>query len=450
LIRAKFNWGSGLIFKAINFMRKIFATVLSLFISLMLSGCTPQPAANANAGKVGINAGMAVNDPPAILRVSEPGRDAAEPSVAADTRGNIYALYVEHKDTSADLYLRKFTGAFAAASSPLRINPDPGEVKAWRGDPPTISVSDDGKIYVGWNRTIKTADDSPANDLMLSVSADGGATFEAPIKVNDDTDPASHGMHAMTVLDGRVYFAWLDERYLKKEHSQTASKGGEMHHGEAEPNAELYFANSKDGGKSFSANKRIGQDICPCCKAQMTTGPDGHLFISWRQVLPGEFRHVAVVSTRDGGETFAEQVIVNDDKWHIMACPVSGAPLAIGRDSALATAWYTAGDAGSQGLYWAESKDGGKTFSPRALVSEGVILGTSILLFDKDLGYRVIWSTNGKIMAKKLSATQTDDKPLELADGELPSAAAAGGFIYLAYVKNENGKKAVWLQRSAN
>jgi hypothetical protein len=425
-------------------MRKTFTSLLFL-ASLALFGCAPQPSSNANAG-------MTANDPPALLQASEPGRDAAEPSLAADAQGNIYTLYVEHKeDKSADLYLRKFAGALATAFPPVRINPNPGEVKAWRGDPPTISIGADGKIYVGWNRTVKTEDDSPANDLMLSVSSDGGAKFAEPVKVNDDTVPASHGMHAMSIVDGRIYFAWLDERYLKKEHSQTASKGGEMHHGEAEPNAELYFADSKDGGKSFSANKKIGQEICPCCKAQMATGPAGRLFISWRQVLPGEFRHVAVMSTSDGGETFAEQVIVNDDKWHIMACPVSGAPLTVGKDGALATAWYTAGEAGSQGLYWAESKDGGKTFSPRALVSDGVIFGTSILLPDKGAGYRVIWTANGKITTARLSGRASDGgKPAdvrELGEGELPAAATAGDLTYLAFIKNENGKKSVWIQR---
>ncbi len=36
-----------------------------------------------------------------------------------------------------------------------------------------------------------------ANDLYLSVSRDGGKSFDAPVKVNDDRLPAVHGMHSL-------------------------------------------------------------------------------------------------------------------------------------------------------------------------------------------------------------------------------------------------------------
>jgi hypothetical protein len=391
--------------------------------------------------------------PPGPIRVSLPDTDAAEPSIAADAEGNIYVVYVEHRaDKAADVYLQKFDSGMKAVGERARIDPDPGKVKAWRGDQPTIQVLN-GKIYIGWNSLISASGDG--NDLMLSVSADGGKTFAAPVKVNDDTAPAAHGMHAMAADGDKIYFTWLDERYMASAHGP-ASKSGEMHHGEAEPNAELYFAVSKDGGKTFSPNKKIAADICPCCKAQMAIAKDGRAYISWRQVLPGEFRHVAVTSTGDAGESFADPVVVNDDKWHITACPVSGAPLIVDNDGALKIAWYTAGEAGEQGLYFAESRDGGKTFSPRRLLNKGVILGTSVIFNSGggsgggERGQTVVTSGMDKILVEKINGDKSEVTPRELGDGELPAAVVTGNKFYTAFIKKDNEKRAIWLIASEN
>jgi hypothetical protein len=377
--------------------------------------------------------------------VSPVNVEANEPAIAADESGNIYIAYVEHgSDKNADLYLQKYNSA-GPVGERVRVNPDAGGVKAWRGDQPTLQISGKENVYAGWNLRSRDPKEE-SNDLVLSVSTDGGKSFAPPVKVNDDTAPASHGMHGMSQGGNKIYFAWLDERSLKNDPKAEMTKAyTAAKHEHLEPNAEIYFSSLADNGKAAGQNKRIAGEICPCCKVSVMKASDGRTYISWRQVLSGELRHIAVTSTGDHGETFAEPSIVSDDKWQLNACPVSGAPLAMGNDGTLRVAWYTAGDAGAQGLYWAESKDQGKTFSPRALVSEGVVFGTPVLVSD-----RAIWTANGKIMAKKLSAKQAGDAPQEVADGELPSAVAANGFIYLAYVKNANGKKAVYLQKIAD
>ena len=383
------------------------------------------------------------------VRVSSEKTETSEPAVAIGRDNNIYVVYVEHAaENSADIYLQKFDRDMKLVGERVRIDPKAGTAKAWRGDQPTVQalqVSGKENVYVGWNLISDNSKDS-GNDLVLSVSTDGGENFSAPVKVNDDTAVASHAMHGKALGENEVYFAWLDERSSKNEpQPKMKMADSDAKHEHVEPNAEIYFNVLGENGNLAGPNKKVAGEICPCCKVSMVTANDGRVYISWRQVLDGDFRHIAVTSTGDKGATFAEPVIVSDDKWQLNACPVSGAPMAVSEDGTLRIAWYTAGAAGPAGLYWAESKDQGKTFSPRALVSEGVVLGTPVIFSD-----RVIWAANGKILAKKISGTPADDKPLELADGELPSAAAAGGFIYLAYVKNENGKKTVWLQRSAN
>ena len=154
----------------------------------------------------------------AAIRVSALEFDAAESAIATDADGNLYVVYVAHgADKSADVYLQKFDSQKNPLGEKTRINPNAGEATAWRGDPPTITIGVDKTVYVGWTKTVKTNATS-GRDVCLSVSSDGGKSFAAPIKVNDDIKPVSHGMHSLAVgKNGAVYLAWLDERNVKSE-----------------------------------------------------------------------------------------------------------------------------------------------------------------------------------------------------------------------------------------
>src|SRR5207253_1319116 len=156
--------------------------------------------------------------------------------------------------------------------------------------------------------------------------------------------------------------------------------------------------------RSFSKNQRVARDACPCCKTALAVSPDGHVFIGWRQVLPGEFRHIAVASSADGGKSFAQPVIVSDDRWMIAACPVSGPALLIGDDNALRVVWYTEGEKGSPGIYWAESSDNGKTFFESRNFGRGQAGGNPLLLVNGQTGASVIWESDDDGQARVMSA----------------------------------------------
>src|SRR5215203_4057395 len=184
----------------------------------------------------------------------------------------------------------------------------------------------------------------------MSVSRDGGATFAEPVRVNDDAEPASHGMHSMAVAkDGTVHFAWLDERYLKSTppatptpHVGHGNSGPHPEEAEVEPNAELYYASLRDG-ETFSHNRRLDGDACPCCKTSTVVSDKGRVAIGFRKVFDGEFRHIAVTSLNDFGDAWSQPARVSDDRWRIDACPVSGPALRF-RGNSLEVAWYSGAD----------------------------------------------------------------------------------------------------------
>lgn len=442
-------------------MNKIFYILL---LSAILIGCRQTETMTANAPILPDG-----ETKTAAIRVSETSANAAEPAIASDAYGNFYVVYVEHgAEKSADVYVRKFDSQMKAAGEKTRVNPNAGEATAWRGDAPTVKVGADETVYVGWTRRVETAT-SKGNDLCLSVSRDGGKSFAAPVKINDDTAPASHGMHSLAVgKDGTIFMAWLDERNVKIENhaanfGERDSEDSEfqfvkIHHNSnrtepakkaekhetAEPNSEVFFAASNDGGQTFSANRKLASEVCPCCKTSLLAAPDGRIYASWRQVLPDDFRHIAVASSSDAGATFSSPAIVSDDRWKISACPVSGAALAMGENNQLKVAWFTGGDAGKIGLYAAESTDFAATFSGRTLISEGEVSGTPTLSANGD-NLKIFWEDSGKIFQSALSANREAAKTELVAAGNLPSVAAFGGKIFAAYIKKENDKRAVWL-----
>lgn len=445
-------------------MNRIYRTFKAGFAAaamLFLAAC-------AGSRPAGVNGPAAESVRPGAVRVSAE-TDASEPAIAADKDGNVYVVYVEHADGgTADVFLQKYGKDLGPAGQRVRVSPD-GTAKTWRGDPPAAAIGPDGSVYVSWTRSVKG---SRGVDLVVSASRDGGQTFEPPVKVNDDTKPASHGMHSLAVgSDGRVYVAWLDERNVRPL-AQTARVGDMLppvdlpagyefvraHNGkdhakdkpaptpnetteESEPNSEVFFSLSTDGGKSFAANKKIASDVCPCCKTSLLVAADGRLYLSWRQVLAGDLRHIAVASTTDGGGSFGERVIVSDDQWQLHACPVSG-PAMSESNGKLTVTWYTAGNAGEAGLYSADSLDKGKSFGPRRLISSQAAAGTPIRFGSMNA---CVYATGDNDVV--ISDIRNRNENIE--DATVPAAAFSNGSIVTAFVRHEGNKRAVWMVSAA-
>lgn len=404
-------------------------------------------------------------------RISTLDANSAEPNLASAPDGSIYLVWVEHgANKTADVFLQHFNGDGKSLGEKVRVNPRQGQATAWFGDAPTVIISGDGTIYVGWTAKVD-APKGNANNLYLSVSRNGGRTFDTPVKVNDDTKPASHGMHSLAVdKENRVYLAWLDERNLKFiEHVESSDnqeispsisgfKYVKVHHNSnqeskndkkeskkesVEPNSEIFYAVSKDGGKTFSPNKKLSGEVCPCCKTNLLIANDGKVFVSWRQVLEGDFRHIAVASLTDGGENFSKSVIVSDDKWQINACPVSGAAMSIDKNNTLKIVWYTAGKAGIAGLYEAESKADSRVFSSRALIFEGAVTGTPVFLSGEEGSFAAVWESNGKLF--RAQSQNNQNVPNAIINGNLPSAVFVGKKLFVAFIRKEGENQTIWL-----
>lgn len=386
--------------------------------------------------------------------ISSKDANASEPAVATAKDGTACVVWVEHRGKEADVMLKRFNREGQALGEPVRINPQTGQATAWRGDPPTVAVAQDGTVYVGWTGRAEPASRT-APDIYLSASRDSGQSFTAPVKVNDDPKPTDHGMHSLAVAgDGRIYVAWLDERNVApapaKDMKMDAKSSG--HH--MENNRELFFSSSTDGGRSFSPNQSLAADVCPCCKTNLAVGNDGRVYVSWRQVLPGDYRHIAVTSSSDQGKTFAKTTIVSNDEWVLKGCPVSGAALAA-TDGTLQVLWYAGGDKGERGIYVSESRDAGKTFSPRQLLAAGSAHGTPVLLRQFVGAATGVWQEgeggNAQVLAAQFGNDgKVKDQITVARMGELPAAVTTDKRVFIVYVAQDGEKQSVWLVTADN
>ena len=377
------------------------------------------------------------------VQLSAPEVDAAEPVTVAAPGGGFFVAWVNHTAVqTADVMLARFDGEGIANGAAVRVNPQVGVATAWRGDPPSVAVTDRA-VYVLWTARVEV-DGKKGTDLYLSTSEDQGKTFATTVKVNDDKLPGAHGMHSLAVSrDGRVYVAWLDERNIR---APKPSKHAGGHH--MESNRELFVASSTDGAKTFSTNRKVASDACPCCKTALAVAADGTIYASWRQVLPGNFRHIAVASSNDGAANFSAPAIVSDDKWMLQGCPVSGPSLSTDPNGTLKVVWYAAGEAGAPGLYFAESRDQGRSFSPRSLLMQESVKGTPALVTANNRTVAVWQGTAGEQIETKMRELGGAGAVVGVAaNAELPSGALINDKLFVAYITKVGEKRSVWLAK---
>ena len=133
---------------------------------------------------------------------------ADEPDVAVNSNGHIFVVWTDFRTSGNDgdiFFAKSVTGG---ASFSTNKNIDGGGIT--RADQPSIIVDSSGNISVMW-RDFRNGD----ADIYFSRSTDGGSTFSAPARVNDDTIKSGKIQllpSAGVDINGRAYAVWEDGR----------------------------------------------------------------------------------------------------------------------------------------------------------------------------------------------------------------------------------------------
>ena len=265
-------------------------------------------------------------------------------AVAARADGRPLVAWAAQEGHANQLYL-----LLPDETTPRRVNPDRLGVEALHHPPRLAITPGGGPMYVSWSSEKPKPEGTLfASDLRLSRSVDGGRTFEAPLRVNEDR-PISHSFDGLAVAaDGTVLVTWIDGH-------------------EGRPDPATWLARVVDGGTRVESIRKVGDDTCVCCRVDAAVGPADSVALAWRRVFPGDIRDMVMAVSRDGGRTFGDARLVSADHWKINACPHRGGAVGLDAKGRVYMSWYTEGSDIRPDLKFAVSADGQRFGPPKRL-----------------------------------------------------------------------------------
>ncbi|HSN20732.1 MAG TPA: sialidase family protein [Usitatibacter sp.] len=210
------------------------------------------------------------------------------------------------------------------------------------------------RIYVAWDRNTSTD-----QILYVASSSDAGATWSAPVKVDDGTSRFERVIGAYPAVDqstGTVYASWhnyaQDVIYVDKSTSGGASWGTDV------------AAATTHTGFGVDIGCNGGREQSPA--HHLKVGPSGTLHLVYADAIQGRGFDILYTRSTDGGAHWSAPVRLNDDaggahQYHPTLSVTGGT----GGDAVSVTFYDRRDDAANclTHVYATASSDGGLTWS---------------------------------------------------------------------------------------
>ncbi|KQZ56801.1 hypothetical protein ASD53_09865 [Lysobacter sp. Root559] len=359
---------------------------------------------------------------------------AAQPDLLATPDGGLLLLWIEPRESGHALRLAQSRdAAHAAWSAPTQVAAGDDWFVNW-ADTPHVMATQDGALWAHWLR--KSASAPYAYDVALARSGDEGATWSAPVLVNDDGTATEHGFVSLwPAARDRLGIAWLDGRRNAAASADKAHAGHDAHGGAMTLRSAVI-----DSQLRRSDELELDRMTCDCCQTDVALTEHGALLV-YRDRSAEEIRDIAA-SRRDATGWTAPRP-VHADRWTMPACPVNG-PAVAARGSRAMVAWYTAtGEVPT--LKLARSEDAGDSFAAPRVLDQGAQLQGRV---DVALGEDAVWllwlreDANGQSLQLARYAADLSGEPQRIEVARLQGRGRATGFPQLAL--SGDAAYAVW------
>jgi hypothetical protein len=214
---------------------------------------------------------------------------------------------------------------------------------------PKIIFKPSGEIIAAWGAPNPNPNNNFSGLIYYSQSFNDGKSWTVPRLVTADTASFDQRYFDMTLLpDGEAAIVWLDNRKLWKQEGSA-----------------LYYASTK-GTAGFQDGKMIGGPACQCCRTDILVDRNKNIHVVYRAILGGSIRDMVHIISTDNAASFSTLELISSDNWKINGCPHTG-PAITENERGLHFTWFTGGT--SAGIYYSNSSDLGKSFTPRINVS---------------------------------------------------------------------------------
>lgn len=314
-------------------------------------------------------------------------------SMAFDRSGELFLVFTATDPAFRDLnraqrprhfFLARSRDSGRSWTTTMAFEADPADETTLGIRRPMLAIdpNDSDRIYLGWLQ---------GNGGWVIATADGGRTFTEPMMLGPE-DRRHYQPRLAVDSEGTVH---------------AAIPSGEFN--PAEPIVrQVWYRNSTDGGATWSEMTTVEPGSAGFFhnrKHLLAVHPDtDHLYLLWygstkELAGPSDLNDIFVRISTDGGATWSDRVVVNDDAAQANAQHydpgISFAP-----NGRIDVAWYDFRNSpqpevipetfgapfnhgGFQDVYLSSSVDGGRTWSPNVRVTDRLI--------DRNIG---VWSNN--------------------------------------------------------
>jgi len=334
-------------------------------------------------------------DAAGVVRVSDPSRQTLAPEVAVGRDGSVNVIWLDknpqqvssvterhetqldhagqaHRHLSSmDLWFARSTDGGASFGAPVRVNDQTGMVWGFAVSKPKVAIARSGTIHVIF----------PANALGPDVDGQPGK----PVLVMYYTRSTDAGasferprlLHSLPAVDQS---AFMDGGFSSA-HAFAAlgvAPNGTVHAiwvdtrsmQQGDTAAAAYSAVSTDDGASWSTETAaLPEDVCPCCQITIAFDERSTVYIGSRQVTDHGTRNSTIARAVAGNAVLGAPVQTGGKEWQLDGCPLKPTVVAV-QGRRVYTAAYNGGESPA-GVYFSMSADAGKTFGASSAVHPG-------------------------------------------------------------------------------
>lgn len=313
--------------------------------------------------------------------------------------GTLYVAFVaselpdgpqERTDSKRHVFLARSTDAGRSFDHTAVFRADTGDLNLDTNKGPMLGVdpSDASRVYVGWRQGLHRDDDEKLRS-NIAASDDGGESFGEPVDISGEEG----GDYPAIAVggDGTVHAVYWTRDF---------GAGPDE-----DPVRPIQYARSTDHGETFTDAEPIDPGNQNTARPPvLAADPNSDaVYMTWfgnheernaEEDFEGGRHDILFRASRDGGETWSDRSVINDDGDDANQFDPG---IAVAPNGRLDVAWYdfrdsvnppadTTGQDGEDGqahVYYASSDDQGETFSPNHRVTDRAI--------DRSVG---IWSNN--------------------------------------------------------
>ena len=322
------------------------------------------------------------------------------PSLAVDSDGSVHIAWEEIRSKDWDIYYARSDDG-ETFSAPVRVDDSVTDTDQAR---PALAVGRDGSVHLVWQDS-RNGD----WDIYYARSTNRGASFEANMQVNDETLSQQEDPVISVDSRGRVHVAWADKRSGAWAIYYARSEGDGFGRGQAvgsgliadlanvmpslavapDDSVHLAWANayikhptygvllylpvyavSADGGDTFSDPRQVSEGTRYASTRPPETSltvTEGSVHLVLTTYSPRDGSWVWYYRSNDGGQNFGEGVEVKQvEGGDVLHYPV----VSVDEDGHIHVVWAHK-RADEWDVYYAQSSDGGATFSPKWKVIGG-------------------------------------------------------------------------------